>query len=142
LWTHDAFSFAGRHYTVNDIRFATKLVQSPRIPLWVAGGWPCRAPFRRASRWDGICFKSVHHDTRTWLTLDDFRAGLAYVQAQRSTPTPLAVIMSGDTSGDRQEALAKVQAFREAGATWWMEEGFGWSVDEFAEHIRNGPPRP
>ena len=141
LWTHDAFSFAGMHYRLNDVKLATKPVQSPRIPLWAAGGWPRRAPFRRAAQWDGVSFKSVHHQTRTWLTLDDFRAGLAYVQAHHNAHTPFEVIMSGDTSGDRQAARAKVQAFHEAGATWWVEEGLGWSVEEFAEHIRNGPVR-
>jgi alkanesulfonate monooxygenase SsuD/methylene tetrahydromethanopterin reductase-like flavin-dependent oxidoreductase (luciferase family) len=29
-------------------------VQSPRIPVWVAGRWPNRAPLRRAARWDGL----------------------------------------------------------------------------------------
>jgi alkanesulfonate monooxygenase SsuD/methylene tetrahydromethanopterin reductase-like flavin-dependent oxidoreductase (luciferase family) len=29
-------------------------VQSPRIPVWVAGRWPNRAPLRRAARWDGF----------------------------------------------------------------------------------------
>ena len=29
-------------------------VQSPRIPIWVAGGWPNKAPYRRAARWDGV----------------------------------------------------------------------------------------
>jgi hypothetical protein len=107
----------------------------------VAGGWPRRAPFRRAARWDGVCFKSVHHDTRQWLTLEDFRAGLAYVQAHRTQTAPLDVIMSGDTAGDRQRASEKVRAFHEAGATWWVEEGLGWSLAEFHEHIRTGPPR-
>ena len=29
-------------------------VQSPRIPVWVAGNWPNRKPVRRALRWDGL----------------------------------------------------------------------------------------
>jgi alkanesulfonate monooxygenase SsuD/methylene tetrahydromethanopterin reductase-like flavin-dependent oxidoreductase (luciferase family) len=142
LWGQELFSFSGAHYTLNEITLVPRPVQSPRIPLWVAGGWPRRAPFRRAARWDGVVFKSIHHETREWLTLDDFRTGLAYVQAQRTWQTPFAVIMSGDTSGDRQHARAKVRAFHEAGATWWVEEGLGWSVEEFHEYIRNGPPRP
>jgi alkanesulfonate monooxygenase SsuD/methylene tetrahydromethanopterin reductase-like flavin-dependent oxidoreductase (luciferase family) len=28
--------------------------QQPRIPVWVAGRWPKRAPLRRAARWDGF----------------------------------------------------------------------------------------
>lgn len=29
-------------------------VQTPRIPVWVAGRWPSRRPLRRAARWDGF----------------------------------------------------------------------------------------
>jgi alkanesulfonate monooxygenase SsuD/methylene tetrahydromethanopterin reductase-like flavin-dependent oxidoreductase (luciferase family) len=29
-------------------------VQSPRIPVWVAGRWPRRRPLERAVRWDGF----------------------------------------------------------------------------------------
>jgi len=29
-------------------------VQTPRIPIWVAGRWPSRRPVRRAARWDGM----------------------------------------------------------------------------------------
>lgn len=142
LWSRVPFSFEGRHYTLHDAHLATPPVQRPRIPLWVAGGWPRRAPFQRAAQWDGVCFKSVHHDTRKWLTPEEFQEGVAYVQAHRLSSDPFDVIMSGDTSGDRGMARAKVQAFREAGATWWVEEGFGWSLDEFREHIHHGPPRP
>jgi mannose-6-phosphate isomerase-like protein (cupin superfamily) len=119
-----------------------KPVQSLRIPLWVCGGWPRHAPFRRAARWDGVSFKSIHHETREFLTLDEFQAGVAYVQAHRSQSRPFEIVMSGDTSGDRHDALAKVQAFQMLGATWWVEEGLGWSLEEFREHIQSGPPRP
>lgn len=141
LWTEDQFTFAGDHYTVQEVMLRPKPVQSPRIPIWVAGSWPRRAPFRRAVRWDGVCLMSINAETKQWLTLDDFRACVSYVQAQRGDQSSFDVIMSGDTSGDRQEAIAKVQAFGEAGATWWVEEGLGWSLEEFTDHIHNGPPR-
>jgi alkanesulfonate monooxygenase SsuD/methylene tetrahydromethanopterin reductase-like flavin-dependent oxidoreductase (luciferase family) len=141
LWTQETFSFSGTHYTLTDVSLTVRPIQTPRIPVWVAGGWPRRGPFRRAARWDGVSFKSVYHAERRWLTLDEFRAGLAYVQANRTDQTPFDMIMSGDTSGDRAAAIAKVQAFAEAGATWWVEEGLGWTLDEFQPHVRQGPPR-
>jgi len=141
LWAADHFSFSGKYYTLTDVTLYPKPVQSPRIPVWVAGGWPRRGPFRRAARWDGMCIKSVHHETRHWLTLDDFRACVAYVQAQRGDAGPFEIIMSGETPDDRQQAIEKAQSFEAAGATWWVEEGLGWSVDEFRGRIRAGPPR-
>jgi alkanesulfonate monooxygenase SsuD/methylene tetrahydromethanopterin reductase-like flavin-dependent oxidoreductase (luciferase family) len=37
-----------------DGEFEPLPVQRPRIPVWVAGRWPKRAPLRRAARWDGF----------------------------------------------------------------------------------------
>jgi len=141
LWTEDRFSFAGEHYTLNEVTLHPKPVQSPRIPIWVAGGWPRRPPFRRAAHWDGVSLMSVHADTRKWLTLDDFRACLAYVRARRPEDAPFEVVMSGEMPDDRREAIEMVRAFEEAGATWWVDEGLGWSLEEFRERMRNGPPR-
>ncbi len=47
-------SFAGAHYHVRDACFLPPPLQSPRIPVWLAGHWPNRRPFERAARWDGI----------------------------------------------------------------------------------------
>jgi len=140
LWTEDDFSFDGEHYTLDRVMLTSRPIQLPRIPIWVAGGWPRRSPFRRAARWDGVCIKSVHHDTRRWLTLDDFRACVAYVVAQREQQTPFEIVMSGEMPDERDQAVDRARAFEVAGATWWVEEGLGWKLDEFRERIRRGPP--
>jgi hypothetical protein len=114
-------------------------VQSPRIPIWGVGGWPRRAPFRRAAQWDGVCLKSIHAERRNWLTIEEFRDCVAYVRAHRTSHEPFDIVMSGETSDDRQEAIDKMQSLQEAGATWWMEEPYGWSFEEFQQRIRNGP---
>ncbi len=49
-----SFSFAGRHFRIDDVAFAPTPVQRPRVPIWVAGAWPHRRPFRRAARFDGV----------------------------------------------------------------------------------------
>ncbi|MFI5271971.1 MAG: LLM class flavin-dependent oxidoreductase [Ktedonobacterales bacterium] len=142
LWTEDAFSFSGQHYSLDAVTLHPRPLQSPRIPLWVAGGWPRRAPFRRAARWDGVCLKSRHTGRHEPLTVDDFRACLAYVQAQRHSAAPFDIVMSGESPSDPRQADAYVRPFASAGATWWIEEGLGWSFDEFRARILAGPPRP
>ena len=37
-----------------DGEFEPAPVQRPRIPVWVAAGWPNRRPLRRAARFDGV----------------------------------------------------------------------------------------
>ncbi len=140
LWAEEPFSFAGEHYTLNQVALQPKPVQSPRIPLWVVGGWPRRAPFRRAAQWDGVCLKAIHHETYESLTLDEFRTCLAYVRAHRTQDMPFDVIMSGETPLNRQQGSDIVRPFAEAGATWWIEGGYDFTFEEFQERIRSGPP--
>src|SRR5712692_419999 len=54
MWTGKPFHYAGNQYEVDGVTFLPRPVQSPRIPIWVAGAWPHRRPFRRAARWDGF----------------------------------------------------------------------------------------
>ncbi len=141
LWTEDSFSYNGEYYALSSTTVLPKPVQSPRIPLWIAGGWPSRAPFRRAARWDGVALKSINVETHKWLTLDDFHACLTYMQKHRTLDAAFEVIMSGETPTNRQQGIDIVQPFADAGATWWVEEGLGWTLEEFSERIRSGPPK-
>lgn len=142
LWRGEPFTFAGRDYTLDGVTLVPRPLQTPRLPLWVAGGWPRRGPFQRAARWDGALVKSVHADTRRWLSPDDFRECVAYIHEQRGEQTgAFDIVASGETPDDPTEARDKMAALEAAGATWWMEEGLGWSLDEMRQRIRNGPAR-
>ncbi len=50
----EPFVYSGEHYQISiPTVFNPKPVQEPRVPVWVAGKWPNKPPFRRAARWDG-----------------------------------------------------------------------------------------
>lgn len=53
LWTGEAFSYDGEHYTVEEAVLRPTPVQEPRIPIIVGGLWPNKKPFHRAASWDG-----------------------------------------------------------------------------------------
>jgi alkanesulfonate monooxygenase SsuD/methylene tetrahydromethanopterin reductase-like flavin-dependent oxidoreductase (luciferase family) len=53
FWKGEPFEFRGKHFRVREAQFLSTPVQRPRIPIWVAGMWPNRAPFRRAVAWEG-----------------------------------------------------------------------------------------
>jgi hypothetical protein len=144
LWTNETFSFTGEHYTLTEVGLQTRPLQTPHIPLWVVGGWPRRAPFRRSARWNGVCIKSIYHDTYTPLSLEDFRTCLAYVHSQGTQGASFEVVMGGETLLEEpQQGCAMVQTFAEAGATWWIEEGYSYTSEpeEFRKRILAGPPR-
>ncbi len=140
LWSGEVVDFEGEHFRVRDTQFLPAPLQRPRIPIWVAGVWPTRRPFRRAARWDGV-FPHGYEDDGSLRPLrpEEFPAMLGYVTAQRETDGPFDVLASGVADGDP----AVVEPFDQAGATWWVEsdEGApGWQ-ERMLERIRSGPPR-
>jgi alkanesulfonate monooxygenase SsuD/methylene tetrahydromethanopterin reductase-like flavin-dependent oxidoreductase (luciferase family) len=141
LLTEERFSFAGEHYTVEQVSLHPRPAQAPRPPIWLAAGWPRHAPIRRAARWDGLCLKSYHQDRREPLTPADVAEACAYIDEQRATGAPFDVAVSGESPVDVAAARKQIQPFAEAGATWWIEEGLGWTLEEFRARIQAGPPK-
>ncbi len=152
LWSGQPFSYQGAYYQVAESHFLPAARQQPRIPIWVAGMWPNRAPMRRAARWDGV-FPLVGSSPLGIPSLEDFAACVAYVHDQRAAlglTGPYDAIYRG-TSTDRTQAAETAESFAEAGATWWVEHMvptmFGadwqgeWPVERMHEHILQGPPK-
>jgi alkanesulfonate monooxygenase SsuD/methylene tetrahydromethanopterin reductase-like flavin-dependent oxidoreductase (luciferase family) len=126
--------------------------QRPRIPIWVAGTWPKKPPFRRAARWDGVVPLSPRTELGDYLTTDEVRDIVRFVREQRSDDAPYATVISGHTAGqDATADGAHVAAYADAGATWWLEDvspwPFGWAwhgpwpVEAMRARISAGPPR-
>lgn len=136
-------SFRGRHYQVDDVRLLPEAAQYPRLPIWVAGRWPNRAPFRRAARWDGVM--PVHVDFGKGETMppeavNDIRD---YVVRHRSTTERFDLAIEGMSDRGRVD-IERLARYERAGATWWVE-ALGWwrgDVGAAMQRIREGPTRP
>jgi alkanesulfonate monooxygenase SsuD/methylene tetrahydromethanopterin reductase-like flavin-dependent oxidoreductase (luciferase family) len=142
LWCAEKFSFEGEHYTIRDAQFLPAPLQKPRIPIWVAGTWPRKPPFRRAARFDGIL--PISGDIETQLTPSQVRDLVAFIKSVRTADAPFEVIQSGETSGENADQdRAIVASYEEVGATWWFESRLPWrsSVEQVRARIRMGPPR-
>lgn len=151
LWSGKPFSYTGQHYRVTDAHFLPRAIQSPRIPVWVAGNWPNKAPMRRAARWDGAF---PLYEKLGVGTLEAFKESAAFVREQRSM---LGVNGSFDMvyrgiSKPGDEGAEHAARFAEAGATWWLEHIIPmvfsvedwqatWPVDAMRERILQGPPK-
>jgi len=138
LWTGEPFSFQGKHYQVKNVRLLPKPVQSPRIPIWVAGQWPHRKPFQRAARWDGVYVMTAKVNGER-LTPAELREMVAYLKAHRESPAPFEVAFAAETPSDPKMGAEMVQPYREAGVTWWLE-GIWGAYEERRARIRSGPP--
>ena len=139
LWAGEPFSFHGKHYQVSDVRFVPRPIQSPRIPIWIAGQWPYRRPFRRAARWDGIYVMTLKANGER-LTPEEIRVMVAYVKAHRGRSDSFDVAFAEETPSDPEKGAKIVKPYREAGVTWWLE-GIWGAREEMRERIRHGPPR-
>ncbi len=146
LMSGQPFSYHGQYFTVNKVTFSPKPVQVPRIPIWLGGFWPRKAPALRAARWDGFCPAKVpdeHGDG--FIKPADIRAIKTLIEAHRSSSAPFDLAAGGYSPGDDPAmARAHVESYREAGATWWIE--FVLPSPGEAElaltRIKQGPPAP
>lgn len=148
LWSGQPFSYDGEHYHVQEMTFTPPPVQSPRIPIWVIGAWPRMKSMQRTLRYDGVIPARMNSDGSSGnMTPVDIQALKTYVAEQRSQQTPFDIVIEGETPGDnREQAVATVQPYIEAGTTWWLESV--WSTPEtqggvagMRTRIQQGPPR-
>lgn len=149
LWSGKPFHYEGKHYQVRDAEFTPVPVQSPRIPIWVAGNWPNQAPFRRAARWDGMV---PQVDPRQGDELDQLKSAIQYTRQQRQTKDIMDVVFSTSLlPRSRTIPLAeRVAQYAESGVTWLLEQLYPehfrgswqgvWPLESMRHRILQGPP--
>lgn len=140
LWSGEPFSYEGEHYRFDDVTFLPRPVQQPRIPIWVGGAWPNRAPFRRAALWDGAVPGKVGSmpGSTDPLPVEDLPEVVDYIGRHRRSAGPYDVSVGVVLPADRAEARDLVDRFSAAGATWLMD----WRPDpqSLSERLRAGVP--
>jgi alkanesulfonate monooxygenase SsuD/methylene tetrahydromethanopterin reductase-like flavin-dependent oxidoreductase (luciferase family) len=119
LWSGDRFSFSGKYYRVGQVHFLPRPLQMPRIPIWVAGTWPKKPPFRRAARYDGVV--PVAGDLKTSIAPAQVRELIEYVGRFRTEGRHFDVAQFGATSDNSKTDVETVTSYAQAGVTWWLE---------------------
>ncbi|MBN1963765.1 MAG: LLM class flavin-dependent oxidoreductase [Anaerolineae bacterium] len=153
LWSGQPFRYAGQHYHVAASQFLPAARQQPRIPVWIAGYWPNKAPMRRAAGWDGV-FPLMQDDRLGVARVEEFAAVVGFVReqrAQRGLSGPFDFVYRGTSGPEREQAITRAAQVAAVGATWWVEHlaptMFGsdwleeWPVERMHECILQGPPR-
>lgn len=145
LWSGEPFSYNGKHYTLTNAHMLPKPVQQPRIPIRVAGIWPkAKAPFRRAARWDGVLPILADDVVPPQQFPAEIANMMAYINIHRAHEHPFDVVAGAETTGDNSITDQQiVQAYADAGVTWWMESISHWRgpLDQMQERLRRGPPK-
>jgi alkanesulfonate monooxygenase SsuD/methylene tetrahydromethanopterin reductase-like flavin-dependent oxidoreductase (luciferase family) len=119
LWSGKSFGYDGKYYQVKKVKFLPRPIQSPRIPIWIGGGFPLKGPMQRAARWDGMCpYKHKSH----FLTSDDIRALRDFVRDKRGSLEGYDIATGGSVRRPDWEAEREhIRSLAEAGITWWTE---------------------
>ncbi len=139
LWSGEPVTYSGMHYHLDAARCLPTPVQQPRIPIWVAGVWPNKRPFRRAAQWDGVAPIGMRPDG---LSPDEIRDMCAYIALHRQSATPIEVAYGNNQyHHDLAQAGEVTAAYASVGVTWWLEWCQpGTPLEETRRRIRRGPP--
>jgi alkanesulfonate monooxygenase SsuD/methylene tetrahydromethanopterin reductase-like flavin-dependent oxidoreductase (luciferase family) len=139
LWSGEPVGYAGQHFHVEGAVLRPTPLQRPRIPIWIAGFWPNRPPFRRAARFDGALPLARGHRLKE-LSPGELRRCRDYIAAHRASSDPFDLVAFAATQPRTPET---VEAYEEAGATWWVEtvDPLAESLADFRARIHRGPIR-
>lgn len=139
LWSGEEFSYTGKHYKIDKVKFLPRPVQRPRIKLWGAGTWPNKGPFKRAAKLDGVVpLKAGSMDP---LTPEDFRNIIDYMLSKGlHRPYDVAKISFEITQIDDKNTILEYQ---DAGVNWWLELLSDWTgnYEKIRNIIAKGPSR-
>jgi alkanesulfonate monooxygenase SsuD/methylene tetrahydromethanopterin reductase-like flavin-dependent oxidoreductase (luciferase family) len=132
LWSGDTFSFRGKHFTVDNFKLHPTPVQKPRVPIWVAGMWPKKKPFRRAAQYDGV----VPLGTKEPSTFAKMKE---YTEKHRRAKGEYAWVgsLTHPSKVKRDELLPQ---FEEAGANWYLESWGTVPIEKQMQRTKRGPP--
>ncbi|HEV2581697.1 MAG TPA: LLM class flavin-dependent oxidoreductase [Ktedonobacteraceae bacterium] len=149
LWSGDLYQHTGPAYQIKEAQFLPCPLQSPRIPIWVAGMWPAKAPLRRAAGFDGVIPIGRDLPLTAMLAPAQMQAVASYIASQPMYTTPFEVVHMGITAGTDVAYDREVVAnYQRVGVTWWVEKILpdlwgswtNWPLEEMRARIRQGPP--
>jgi alkanesulfonate monooxygenase SsuD/methylene tetrahydromethanopterin reductase-like flavin-dependent oxidoreductase (luciferase family) len=125
-------------------------VQRPRVPIWVGGVWPNRAPMRRAARWDGaIPVVRAGIETAHPPDVSEVRDLVAFLRGCRAenglAERPFDIVVGGMSPAEPAAGRDLVGPLADLGITWW-DERMPWGdalerAEPILRRIDQGPPR-
>jgi alkanesulfonate monooxygenase SsuD/methylene tetrahydromethanopterin reductase-like flavin-dependent oxidoreductase (luciferase family) len=156
LMAGQPFSFEGDHWSARPV---TELVppppvQSPHPPVWCVGalvpGRGRQRSLERAARWQGILPAVAGAEGHSGLTTTALGEIVDRVAAHREdaglSMEDYDVVVEGDSRGGFGSVRPPLQAWADAGATWWVESW--WDLPdspdgrgELRRRIEHGPQR-
>lgn len=149
LWSGEPVTYRGNQITIDDVVFLPTPVQRPRVPIWVGGFWPNKAPMSRAARWDGAVPVMAGMEAARPPEVSEVRELVGFLRDRRAenglADRPFDIVVGGVSPARRAAGRDLVGPLADLGITWW-DEGMPWDddlsrVDPILRRIDAGPPR-
>jgi alkanesulfonate monooxygenase SsuD/methylene tetrahydromethanopterin reductase-like flavin-dependent oxidoreductase (luciferase family) len=150
LWSGEPVTYRGDHITIDDVVFLPAPVQRPRVPIWVGGVWPNKAPMRRATRWDGaIPAMAGKIEAARPPEVSEVRELVGFLRGCRAenglADKPFDIVIGGMSPAAPAAGRDLVGPLADLGITWW-DERMPWGDDlertePILRRIDQGPPR-
>ena len=129
LWTEDEVEFQGKYFRVPRVKPATRPVQKPHPPIWVAANND--AAIRRAARW-GYPWLVNPHATVPMVAQQIQRYQEALDRAGRPAPQVLPMMRELYVAQDRESAYLESQPYLEgkyaAYAAWGQDKALPGNI--------------
>ena len=138
LWSSESFSYQGKHFKIKEMQLYPKPFQD-KIPIWIAGTWSNKKPFRRAARYDGVFPLRVGFEEP--LYPNDYEDILNYMKQFRKSFDSYDVVKTIVTTGIEKED-EWIFDFLDIGVTWFLESIWPErdSLENIKKIIARGPP--
>lgn len=137
LWSGQATDHRGAHYRVSSPPFVPAAVH---VPVWLAGTWPNRRPFRRAARYDGVFAAKAGFAEP--LAPTEVAEIAEYVREHRTNGVPFNLAVGAMGTGDVAADVRHARALEAAGADWWVDSTSTKfeALEALRKRVRRGPP--
>ena len=148
LWSGEPVTYRGNQITIDDVVFLPAPVQRPRVPIWVGGFWPNKAPMRRAARWDGAIPAMAGMEDARPPEVSEVRELVLFLRGCRAenglADKPFDIVIGGMSPAGPTASRDLVGPLADLGITWW-DERMPWGDDlertePILRRIEHGPP--
>lgn len=139
LWSGKPVSFQGEFYSLQSDGFQPTPVAP--IPVWVAATHPFGpGPLARAARWQGVVPGIF---TGEAITAEELSLAHREVAQARQDSEPFDLAYGYYSGKDPKRDSERIEAYRQAGVTWWIEPMDPWrgSWSELKTRVLEGPPK-
>jgi len=149
LWSAESVTYRGNQITLDDVVFLPAPVQRPRVPIWVGGFWPNKAPMRRAARWDGAIPAMAGVEVARPPQVNEVRELVLFLRRCRAenglADKSFDIVIGGMSPTGPAAGHDVIGPLADLGVTWW-DERMPWGDDlertePILRRIEHGPPR-